>query len=1004
MVTQDAQNLHNYLGGVSFISLVAPNEDLFYETITYYTDLGFIETLVYDRANHSTLKHQDDLCFLSDRETWLHTDPEQEGQGTAITVKVRLVTAARLEEEEPSSPIRLRRRSTLYPPTELRDWRGAKQALVLFAPKLNVIIDLLKEKGYAYQAQPSEHAPFEIYTYDPLSTLVGFTSKPNPFTTIVKPLPAASQENKAILPSAEPTSDTKRRKIAVMTSGGDSPGMSGAVRAVVRTAIAMGHDAYCIYEGYEGLVQGGDLIKKMGWEDVRGWLSEGGTLIGTARCAAFRERHGRLAAAKNLIINGIDGLIVCGGDGSLTGADLFREEWPGLLEELINKEEITSEQAEPFQTLNIAGLVGSIDNDMSSTDATIGAYSSLARICQAVDYIDATAASHQRAFIIEVMGRHCGWLAVMSGVSTGADYIFIPEKPPGEGWEKQMCDIIARHRKLGKRKTIVIVAEGAIDRDLKPITSEYVKKVLVDVLKLDTRVTCLGHVQRGGTAVAYDRMLASLQGVEAVRAIVKAKPGSPSPMIAITENKITRKPLVEAVRMTKGVAEAIKNKEFDRAMKLRDAEFDEYYRAFIATTVTGKEKDRLPEEKRKRYAIIHVGAPAGGMNAATRAAALYCISRGHRAFAIHNGFPGLVRHDSVRELTWLGVEGWAIRGGSEIGTNRTEPGVDLGMVAWYFQKYQFDGLLLIGGFEAYKSLSELRKARQSYPAFRIPMVCLPATISNNVPGTEYSIGSDTCLNALIDYCDAIKQSASASRRRVFVVECQGGRSGYVATMGGLSTGALAVYTPEEGIRLETLMKDINTLRGSFSNDQGMNRAGKIILRNEKASATYTTEIIANMIREEAQGRFESRTSIPGHVQQGGTPSPMDRVRAVRLATKCIQYLETHGGTKAEVYDNPESAAVIGIKGAAVVFTPMVILEATDTDWENRRPKQAYWRNLRGIVDVLSGRKQTFDAADLVDDNEEQGQTQTQGQAPGDAQAQAQEQARGGNPASADISA
>ncbi|KAF3927586.1 6-phosphofructokinase [Arthrobotrys entomopaga] len=303
----------------------------------------------------------------------------------------------------------------------------------------------------------------------------------------------------------------------------------------------MGHEAYCIYEGYEGLVQGGDLIKKMDWEDVRGWLSEGGTLIGTARCAAFRERPGRLAAAKNLIVNGIDGLIVCGGDGSLTGADLFRSEWPGLLEELVEREELTKEQVEPFKTLNIAGLVGSIDNDMSCTDATIGAYSSLARICQAVDYIDATAASHQRAFVIEVMGRHCGWLAVMSGVSTGADYIFIPEKPPGEGWEKQMCDIIAR--------TIVIVAEGAIDRDLKPITSEYVKEVLVDKLKLDTRVTCLGHVQRGGTAVAYDRMLATLQGVEAVRAIVNAKPGRPSPMIAITENKITRKPLVEAVRM-----------------------------------------------------------------------------------------------------------------------------------------------------------------------------------------------------------------------------------------------------------------------------------------------------------------------------------------------------------------------------------------------------------------------------------------------------------------------
>lgn len=156
------------------------------------------------------------------------------------------------------------------------------------------------------------------------------------------------------------------------------------------------------------------------------------------------------------------------------------------------------------------------------------------------------------------------------------------------------------------------------------------------------------------------------------------------------------------------------------------------------------------------------------MNAATRAAVTYCLSRGHRPFAIHNGFTGLTRHNSVRELDWITVEGWAIRGGSEIGTNRSLPSEDIGMVAWYFQKYQFDGLMIVGGFEAFHSLSILEKARPSYPAFRIPMVHIPATISNNVPGTEFSIGSDTCLNALVEYCDAIKQSASASRRRVFM--------------------------------------------------------------------------------------------------------------------------------------------------------------------------------------------------------------------------------------------
>lgn len=176
----------------------------------------------------------------------------------------------------------------------------------------------------------------------------------------------------------------------------------------------------------------------------------------------FMERAGRLQAAKNMIVKGIDALIVIGGDGSLTGADLFRAEWPGLLEELVSTKELTEEETKSFKHLNIVGLVGSIDNDLSMTDATIGCYTSLARICEAVDSVDTTATSHKRAFIIEVMGRHCGWLALMAGVSTGADFIFIPESPHRETWATDMCKIIGKHRAMGKRKTIVIIAEGAI--------------------------------------------------------------------------------------------------------------------------------------------------------------------------------------------------------------------------------------------------------------------------------------------------------------------------------------------------------------------------------------------------------------------------------------------------------------------------------------------------------------------------------------------------------------
>lgn len=222
--------------------------------------------------------------------------------------------------------------------------------------------------------------------------------------------------------------------------------MNGAVRAVVRQAIIMGCEAYAIYEGYEGLVKGGDQIRRMEWQDVRGWLSEGGTAIGTARCMEFYERPGRLKGAKNMVLNGIDALIICGGDGSLTGADKFRAEWPGLLDELVQKKELTQEQVNPYKTLNICGLVGSIDNDMSGTDATIGCFSSLLQICTMVDKIEDTAGSHSRAFVIEVMGRHCGWLALMTGVATGADFIFIPEKPRAENWREEMLEVVAKVR------------------------------------------------------------------------------------------------------------------------------------------------------------------------------------------------------------------------------------------------------------------------------------------------------------------------------------------------------------------------------------------------------------------------------------------------------------------------------------------------------------------------------------------------------------------------------
>lgn len=365
-----------------------------------------------------------------------------------------------------------------------------------------------------------------------------------------------------------------------------------------------------------------------------------------------------------------------------------------------------------------------------------------------------------------------------------------------------------------------------------------------------------------------------------------------------------------------------------------------------------------------KIAIIHVGAPAGGVNPATRAAVSWCYTHGHTPYGIQNGFPGLCRHhdetpSSVKIISWVECESWVNLGGSEMGTNRSLPSEDMPTTAKCFEKYGFDGLLLIGGFEAFVALSELRQAREQYPSFRIPMVLLPATISNNVPGTEYSLGSDTSLNALVNFCDVIRQSASSSRRRVFVIETQGGHSGYIATLAGVCVGAFAVYTPEEGIGLDLLTRDIGALRQRFYLDRGGNHAGKLILRNEHSSDTYTTQVVEKIIRQESESFFETRSANPGHYQQGGKPSPMDRARSLRMAVKCLEHIASFSETPPEEIMNTEnSAVVLGSRGSGIMLSPMggpEGLEKTETNWEARRPRNEFWRPLDNIINMLSGR-------------------------------------------------
>lgn len=302
------------------------------------------------------------------------------------------------------------------------------------------------------------------------------------------------------------------KRIGVLTSGGDSPGMNAAIRAVVRAGAYHDVEVHGIWRGYQGLIDG--EIRPLGPRDVSGIINQGGTILRTGRCRAFFEPKGREAAARQLQRNGIEGLIVIGGDGSYRGAMALHGE----------------------HGARCIGVPGTIDNDIGGTDFTIGFDTAFNTAIDAIDRIRDTAQSHERIFFIEVMGRESGYLAMASGVAGGAEEILVPENPSElEG----VIERLRRNRDKGKKSAIIVVAEG--DEAGNAIT--VAERVAEASEFKDYRVMVIGHLQRGGRPSAFDRMLASRTGVRAVEALLEGETGK---MVGIRANEIVLAPLSHA--------------------------------------------------------------------------------------------------------------------------------------------------------------------------------------------------------------------------------------------------------------------------------------------------------------------------------------------------------------------------------------------------------------------------------------------------------------------------
>jgi len=305
------------------------------------------------------------------------------------------------------------------------------------------------------------------------------------------------------------------KKIGVFTSGGDSPGMNAAIRAVVRTCAYLKVECVGIYRGYEGMMEGD--FKVMDARSVNNIINKGGTILKSARCIPFRTKEGRQLAYDQLKAAGIDAFVVIGGDGSFTGALTFNKEFD----------------------FPIIGIPGTIDNDIFGTTYTLGFDTALNTAVECIDKIRDTASSHNRLFFVEVMGRDVGHIALNAGVGAGAEEILIPEENLGL---ERLLDSLKRSKQSGKSSSIVVVAEG--DKTGKNVfeLKEYVEEHLPIY---DVRVSVLGHMQRGGAPSCFDRVLASRMGVKAVESLLEGKTNL---MVGIQDNTITLTPISKAIK------------------------------------------------------------------------------------------------------------------------------------------------------------------------------------------------------------------------------------------------------------------------------------------------------------------------------------------------------------------------------------------------------------------------------------------------------------------------
>lgn len=404
-----------------------------------------------------------------------------------------------------------------------------------------------------------------------------------------------------------------------------------------------------------------------------------------------------------------------------------------------------------------------------------------------------------------------------------------------------------------------------------------------------------------------------------------------------------RVPMMDAVAQTKAVGEAMKSRNWDYATELRGKSFARNIQMYHDLAVRKSVQTNTDGSKEKpKIAVMNIGAPAAGINSAIRAIVRNCINNNATPVVIKDGIGGLLAPNGVHEYNWWDVHNFNQHGGTNIGTTRNIPS-DFGIdrITQALKAYGISGLIIIGGFEACKSARELYT--NNCP---IPIIVIPATLSNNIAETEITIGADTALNVVVDATDRVKISANGTKGRVFIVETMGGYCGYLASTAGLSAGADCVYIDENPVSTANILHNVSHL---ISKMRGPVKRG-IVMRNNTSSQNFTTDVLDSIYSEEGRGVFDVRTITLGHTQQGGAPSPYDRSYATKCGYKASKVIIKHLNDTSTQNSNFCQMICMNRKKMSLKDVP-VLTETFDT--KKRRPLHQWWLSLLSIQRIMA---------------------------------------------------